>query len=722
MWVFVIWGRRYWIVGLTSDSTQDMILMALLPRLHGVKSLMEQTSLEESEEMAEFLTLIEDFHTFRHMRPSALRLSTQRQFHRAHTPGAYAMLRPCPKAVLAQGNIYCPPRRRPSVRYLCLWLVTHVPSPEPGKLDVVLRDEVHFIADLKTHSAKQTRVSDDLWQKLVTMTVDCQEARRLEMEALGQLMGVISEKEMLSRSLEDACTRERDLESQLSAAREELESGKRELHEAHEEMDRQLKAEAAEADRVLRDVIVEADGDHAVLKHQLFGMRAVRQLKETKAGLDVLNADVAGLHEELQNARAVEGILNDDLGTMKGGISGYKTCLEDSERLAKGFLQAATAFRDSHCKAFTAAQTSSSTSKSVANLADSATLFKSYMEPVASAAHSVGMGTTIWKWQKQCKEYHDRAKGKISFRNFAKGDLALFLPTQNSTLSPGWHSMFPQTSAPMALPGLEMPVPVARHFVPRQRTHSAPAPHASSLTLLVAQGTESTSPSPLLGATSYTRPISPNTSRAAPPSPLGTSHSPVSHIEQSHGLSRQSGGFDPRPSRDTRSALEKLINRMDGLEATFDKMAEKTRTCQNLRLLSIRAVVLLVVKFGIWHEFMRVGTHRLAKQQIKSQDAHYTTDQLTASSKSSWCSYKSCRMQRGNKSDGLVNTGTYCKQAETERQLRDIHGQAAEEKKRVDQLEVELHTTSTLEDREAQLLADMENQQNALAEAQTRSA
>ena len=42
-------------------------------------------------------------------------------------------------------------------------------------------------------------------------------------------------------------------------------------------------------------------------------------------------------------------------------------------------------------------------------------------------------GSTIRKWQKQCKEYRDRAKGKISFRNFSEGDLALFLPTRNST-------------------------------------------------------------------------------------------------------------------------------------------------------------------------------------------------------------------------------------------------------------------------------------------------
>jgi len=46
-------------------------------------------------------------------------------------------------------------------------------------------------------------------------------------------------------------------------------------------------------------------------------------------------------------------------------------------------------------------------------------------------------GSTLRKWQKQCKEYRDRAKGKISFQNFSKGDLALFLPARNTT-SKSW--------------------------------------------------------------------------------------------------------------------------------------------------------------------------------------------------------------------------------------------------------------------------------------------
>lgn len=54
----------------------------------------------------------------------------------------------------------------------------------------------------------------------------------------------------------------------------------------------------------------------------------------------------------------------------------------------------------------------------------------SFLETIAKT------GTTIRKWQKQCKDYRERARGKITYRNFAKGDLALFLPTRNSIAKP----------------------------------------------------------------------------------------------------------------------------------------------------------------------------------------------------------------------------------------------------------------------------------------------
>ena len=45
-------------------------------------------------------------------------------------------------------------------------------------------------------------------------------------------------------------------------------------------------------------------------------------------------------------------------------------------------------------------------------------------------------GSTIRKWQKHCKGYREQAKSKIAYRNFVVGDLALFLPTRNSSLRP----------------------------------------------------------------------------------------------------------------------------------------------------------------------------------------------------------------------------------------------------------------------------------------------
>ena len=382
-------------------------------------------------------------------------------------------------------------------------LACHMLEDREAQLLANIESQQNVLSEARLHSAEQAMVCDDLRRELAKVTADAQEAKRLEMEASGKLMSLISEKELLSRSLEDSRMLKKDLESQLSEARKEVDEGKNELSHALEEKDRRLRAQTLEADRVLRDVIAEADGDRAVLEHQLFEMRAImqnteRQFKESKAELDVLNADVAGLREELQrtehdlrNARIVEGTLTKDLQATEDAVSSYKTRLDDSERLTKDLLQVATAFRDSHCKAFVAAQTSPSTSKSLANITDSSTLLKAYVEPppinpadLAGALRILSeydfatfndgiakMGSTIRKWQKQCKEYRDRAKGKITFRNFAKGDLALFLPTRNSISKP-WAAFNGQQ--------LYLPYDVVPDLVPSVIPTLLPAGHGYS--------------------------------------------------------------------------------------------------------------------------------------------------------------------------------------------------------------------------------------------------
>ncbi|KAF8591259.1 hypothetical protein K439DRAFT_1656781 [Ramaria rubella] len=322
----------------------------------------------------------------------------------------------------------------------------------------VIEDKHKALTDVTTNLAEQINLSDGLRQELARAKADIQEAKRLEMGASGQVMQLLSERELMSRSLEEARTQEKELETQLSTFRQEVKDLHNDLQEAHDEKERRLKAQALEADRKLRDVIAEADGDRAVLEHQ-----AERQLKESKAELEVSNAVIAELREELQRTehelmevRSVEKALRNDLRLATDAASAHKTRLDDLDRLSKDLLNVTTAFRDSHCKAFAAIQTSSSSSKSIANLSDSTTLLKPYVEPLPIDPEDLAgglrilsgydftayndavtkMGSTIRKWQKQCKEYRDRAKGKISFRNFTKGDLALFLPTRNSISKP----------------------------------------------------------------------------------------------------------------------------------------------------------------------------------------------------------------------------------------------------------------------------------------------
>jgi autophagy-related protein 11 len=147
--------------------------------------------------------------------------------------------------------------------------------------------------------------------------------------------------------------------------------------------------------------------------------------------------------------------------------SHFEQRLEDSSRLIAQILDVAISFRNSHVKALHIAQNivahPNSASKQANNMADS--IFSMNLrhsiigqpddpEPIDHSDPPTALetlrafdhdhfleavaktGSTIRKWQKQCKEYRERAKGKISFRNFTKGDLALFLPTRNSVSKP----------------------------------------------------------------------------------------------------------------------------------------------------------------------------------------------------------------------------------------------------------------------------------------------
>ncbi|KAA1472524.1 putative peripheral membrane protein [Dentipellis sp. KUC8613] len=325
----------------------------------------------------------------------------------------------------------------------------------------------------------QTKSAEILRQQLAQAHADYGSLQELESRNSANMIRLLHDQEETLRKLEEAQARGENLQTQIKAARDESEAVKQALQEADKEKDRLLKAQANEHDRQMRDYVAEADGDRAVLEHQFFELRAEmedmeRQVKESTAQLEMKEADAVGLREELQRvecelreAQHVERVLREDLRAGRASQSDYEQKVEGANRLVAQLLDISIAYRAAHFKALTIAQAATShpsLSKSVAQLGESQAFPSgsrhqplgpldepspidpsdplSAVELLRSVDHDQFLeviaktGSTIRKWQKQCKEYRERAKGKISFRNFAKGDLALFLPTRNSVSKP----------------------------------------------------------------------------------------------------------------------------------------------------------------------------------------------------------------------------------------------------------------------------------------------
>ncbi|KZT23676.1 hypothetical protein NEOLEDRAFT_1136168 [Neolentinus lepideus HHB14362 ss-1] len=342
-----------------------------------------------------------------------------------------------------------------------------------------------LLADIEqqrqTHSnalaeaTEQTRAAEILRQELANIREQYEDVKALEARHAEKVSKLMEDQSTTLRNLEEARARGEDLQAQIQAARQESEHVRLALTQAEKEKDRLLKMQASEHDRIMRDCIAEADGDRAVLEHQFSELRVAledteRQLKETWSRNEMTNADAMGLREELQRvehqlreARHAESLLREDLKAGIASQSDYEHRLEESNRLVAQILDVAIAFRNSHVRAISTVQTVLSHPRLSGNQVD-LSLSQSVrpninghadepspidpsdpataLEQLREFDHDHFLeiisktSSTIRKWQKQCKEYRERAKGKISFRNFAKGDLALFLPTRNSVSKP----------------------------------------------------------------------------------------------------------------------------------------------------------------------------------------------------------------------------------------------------------------------------------------------
>lgn len=281
---------------------------------------------------------------------------------------------------------------------------------------------------------------------------------------------------------EDSAAREQEeresLRRDLDAVTQERDDLARQLRSTVSDKDRQL----ADYERAIRDHLAEADGDRAVLERRYAEVllekggverelearndeleECRRQLEELQDHLDVANSDASGLRTELSRVEDALRRERTESDTQHSHTQRLYDELVDrfegKERLVAELVDVAMSFRDAHARALGVAQgivVAGQPGKhqqemgmrmslnpisipdpvplDVADTANVVEVLRAQLEGPGNGTELLDtlgkLSGVIRKWQKQCKEYRERAKGRIVFRNFAKGDLALFLPTR----------------------------------------------------------------------------------------------------------------------------------------------------------------------------------------------------------------------------------------------------------------------------------------------------
>ncbi|KZT60940.1 hypothetical protein CALCODRAFT_491878 [Calocera cornea HHB12733] len=307
----------------------------------------------------------------------------------------------------------------------------------------------------------QTGEMEALRTELLHAREEFERVRALQEESAAQAGKLLHAQAEMLRELEQARGRGEDLEMRIEEARREGQKASEALTEASMEKERLLKQVASDAERRLRDQRAEADGDRAVLERQYFELTAKvealeGELKEVRGREEVERADL----EEARRRLREQEQERDEAHRASEEWETDKARWQERETILAEVVGVAVAYRDACAKLMTAVQASNVVGRfpngdlgttppskqppptqvqfppiDASDAASALSALRSF--PLAAFSDAVlKTGSTIRRWQKNTREYRDRAKGRISYRNFAKGDLALFLPTRNNVAKP----------------------------------------------------------------------------------------------------------------------------------------------------------------------------------------------------------------------------------------------------------------------------------------------
>ncbi|KAG8707860.1 oligomeric, coiled-coil, peripheral membrane protein [Ceratobasidium sp. 395] len=244
-------------------------------------------------------------------------------------------------------------------------------------------------------------------------------------------------------ALEQLQVRNRRLEEELQQLRRE----RGDLSNAVREKDVQLKEQFSAAERSLRDHIAETDGDRAVLEQQVAELRqaldsapqgtpSTKRLQPEMSRLESENADLrsklTSFKETLiQVASAARTLYNAHIQTLSTAHNILK-----ASKVPGGVDTNTVQSPDTPSPPALIMEPPPTLPEFDLSKPQGMVDALSTLNPQILDEAIMKIGSNSRKYLKLSKEYRERSKGKITFRNFGRGDLALFLPTRNSIAKP----------------------------------------------------------------------------------------------------------------------------------------------------------------------------------------------------------------------------------------------------------------------------------------------
>ncbi|KAJ9097486.1 hypothetical protein QFC19_006758 [Naganishia cerealis] len=308
--------------------------------------------------------------------------------------------------------------------------------------------------------------NESLQQQVAQLQVELNHRQSIHEQDLARMQQLEADRSQILRGLSDARNDEENVAARLVGLQAELDNVLSALNDTRAERDELAKDQAGHIESAVEARLVELQGDRTQLQEQSAALLVqLEQVKSTHHSqvehlqnrhareVDGLKAELGMAKAQVKESQKAKVDLLQELSVIRANLAAVKEELGSAGRFSLAAMKLASKYHDCVARLHAAIQSSATISGSTSALlkprdsmgevstrdTDGQSLLQQELDVLQDYdldAFTDAVNRTmslVKKWQKSCRSYRDRAKDKIAFSNFSKGDLALFLPTRNAT-------------------------------------------------------------------------------------------------------------------------------------------------------------------------------------------------------------------------------------------------------------------------------------------------